>query len=277
VCQTNTGNHVYLRYFAMMTLNNPKPAEFMEYERIADIKRLQIIMKTFEERLPPHADILDVGCGNGIISRAIGSKGYNVLGIDISEKAIEKARSLNGLPNVDFKLISAEQLVFEGNRYHSVICSEVLEHLNHPENLLRTLHESLRDDGLLIVTVPNGFGAREVFVTKPMIRLEREKSFMWDLVMKSKKLLGYKGTTIQSAADDLTHVQFFSKKALYKLAEKTNFEIINFRVTNFIDDVFPFSLITRKSRSIQKMDASIADCLPHRMAGSFVTVWKKKE
>lgn len=258
-----------------MTLHNPKPSEFMEYERIADIKRLQIIMKAFEEGLPANADILDVGCGNGIISRAIGAKGYNILGIDISEKAIEKACALNVLPNVNFKLISAEQLVVEGNKYHGVICSEVLEHLNSPENLLNTLHKSLRNDGLLIVTVPNGFGAREVLVTKPMIRLEKGKGFMWNLVMKTKKLLGYKGTTIQSAADDLTHVQFFSKKDLYRLAERTNFEIINFQVTNFIDDVFPYSLLTRKSQSFQKLDAYIADRLPHQMAGSFVMIWKK--
>jgi 2-polyprenyl-3-methyl-5-hydroxy-6-metoxy-1,4-benzoquinol methylase len=247
----------------------------MEYNRIADIKRLEIIIKTLTSYLPPDAPVLDVGCGNGIISRGVGSKGFNVLGIDVSKKAIERARELNNLPNVKFEVISAEQLVSDGKKYRGVICSEVLEHLNHPEKLLRTLHESLADDGILIVTVPNGYGPRELFVTKPVINMERKKNFMWKVVTKSKKALGYSGTTVQSDADDLTHVQFFSKKALYKLAAENNFRIVNFSVTNFIDDVFPFSLVTRRSRALQKLDACVADCLPHQFAGSFVTVWKK--
>lgn len=248
----------------------------MEYNRIADIKRLEIITKTLTEQLPSDAAILDVGCGNGIISRGIGSKGFNVLGIDVSAKAIEKARELNRLPNVRFEVISAEQLVSDGKKYQGVICSEVLEHLNHPEKLLYTLYQSLADNGILIVTVPNGSGPRESFITKPVINLERKKNFIWKIMMKSKKLFGYSGTTVQSDASDLTHVQFFSKKALYKLASENHFKIVNFKVTNFVDDVFPFSLITRKSKTLQRLDAYVADHLPHQVAGSFVTVWKKE-
>lgn len=248
----------------------------MEYTRFADIKRLQIILKTLAENLPADATVLDVGCGNGIISRGIGSKGFRVQGIDISEKAIAKARALNTFPNVTFEVISAEQLVADGKKYQAVICSEVLEHLNHPENLLHTLYQSLTENGLLIVTVPNGRGPRELLVTRPVINMERKKNFMWKMMTTSKKILGYSGTTIQSDADDLTHVQFFSKKSLYQLATENNFQIVDFNVTNFIDDVFPFSLLTRRSTALQKLDASIANCLPQQMAGSFVTVWKKK-
>ena len=127
------------------------------------------------------------------------------------------------------------------------------------------------------MTVPNGKGPREVLVTKPVIKMERSKNFMWKVMTRSKRMLGYSGTTIQSDADDLTHVQFFSKKALYQLASENHFQIVSFNVTNFIDDVFPFSLLTRRSKTLQKLDASIASRLPHEMAGSFVTVWRKKE
>jgi len=249
----------------------------MEYTRIADIKRLEFIVKTLTENLPANATVLDVGCGNGIISRGIGSKGFRVHGIDISEKAVEKARELNVFPNVTFDVISAEQLVADGKKYQAVICSEVLEHLNHPEKLLYTLYQSLTDDGILIVTVPNGKGPRETLVTKPVIKMEQRKNFMWKMMTTSKKILGYSGTTIQSDADDLTHVQFFSKKALYQLASENNFQIVNFNVTNFIDDVFPFSLLTKRVKALQRLDASIAERLPHEMAGSFVTVWKKRQ
>ena len=247
----------------------------MEYNRIADIKRLQFIVATLNENLPKGSKVLDVGCGNGIISRGIGREGYCVRGIDISEKAIEKAKALTDLENVTFDNISAEQLVADGNKFDAVICSEVLEHLNQPGKLLRVLYDSLTDNGLLVVTVPNGRGPREMFVTKPVIRMQQKNNWMWRTLPKLKKMLGYSGTTIQSDADDLTHVQFFSRKSLERLAASNNFSITKFGVTNFIDDVFPFSILTKRIKYLQKLDAAFADRIPVKYAGSFVTVWKK--
>ena len=110
-----------------------------------------------------------------------------------------------------------------------------------------------------------------------MIQMQKKNTFLWRMVSGIKKAFGYKGTTVQSDADDLTHVQFFTKKSLETLARKNHFKITWFGVTNFIDDVFPFSLVTRRSRMLQKMDAAIADKLPSSFAGSFVTVWQKAD
>lgn len=247
----------------------------MEFERIADIKRLNFIIDVLRKRLPEGAEVLDVGCGNGVISRSLGAEGFNVRGIDISEKTIEKAKSLNKYPNVKFEVVSAEQLVADGHRYHAVICSEVLEHLNHPENLLSVLHQSLHKEGVLIVTVPNGKGPREMFVTKPVIAMQKKNGFTWKMVKKIKGLFGYKGTTVQSDADDLTHIQFFTKSTLNKLAEESKFKIVRFGKTNFIEDVFPFSFFAKRFKLLQKMDCAIAEKLPYQFTGGFVTVWEK--
>ncbi len=249
----------------------------MEYNRYADIKRLKYITDTLAKNVKPGASVLDVGCGNGIISRGVGEKGYNVYGIDISDKAIEKAKSLTKLSNVSFDVISAEDLVAAGKRYDAVICSEVIEHLNHPEKLLSVLYQSVKDDGILIVTVPNGMGPREVLVTKPVIAMQKKNNWKWRMLLRVKKGLGYNGTTVQSDADDLTHVQFFTKKSLEKLADQNNFKIVDFGKTNFVDDVFPFSLVTRKMKFLQRWDAAVAESLPAAFTGSFVSVWKKKE
>lgn len=247
----------------------------MEFNRVADIKRLQFILDTLKNNLPPQAVVLDVGCGNGVISRSVGEAGYNVYGIDVSEKAIAKARQLNKFPNVSFDVISAEQLIAEGKKYNAIICSEVLEHLNKPGDLLETLYQSLTDNGVLIVTVPNGMGPREVFVTKPVIRMQKKNNFVWRGVQKLKKLLGYKGTTAQSDASDLTHIQFFTRKSLNSLAQTNNFKIIKYGKTNFIEDVFPFSILSKRMKFLQKIDCAIAEILPYGWTGGFVTVWKK--
>ena len=249
----------------------------MEFNRIADIKRLNFIIKALKEKLPEGAEVLDVGCGNGVIARSLGEQGFKVKGIDVSEKTIEKARSLNKLPNVKFEVISAEKLSANGHIYHAVICSEVLEHLNDPGKLLKVLHQLLHRDGILIVTVPNGKGPREVFVTKPVLAMQKKNNRMWRFVKKVKSLFGYKGTTAQTDADDLTHIQFFTKPTLEELANATKFRIIRFGKTNFIEDVFPFSFFTKRIKILQKWDCAVADRLPYKLTGGFVTVWEKEE
>ena len=249
----------------------------MEFERIADIKRLNFIIATLRTRLPEGAEVLDVGCGNGVISRSLGEKGFLVKGIDVSEKAIQKARNLNKFSNVSFEVVSAEQLVADGHRYHAVICSEVLEHLNDPGKLLRVLNQSLHQDGILIVTVPNGKGPRELFVTRPVIAMKKKNNWTWKLVSGVKKLFGYKGTTVQSDADDLTHIQFFTKKSLEQLAGANEFRIRQFGKTNFVEDVFPFSLLTKRIKALQKLDCAVAELLPYQFTGGFVSVWERRD
>jgi 2-polyprenyl-3-methyl-5-hydroxy-6-metoxy-1,4-benzoquinol methylase len=244
------------------------------YNKVADQKRLDFIISTLKSKLPENGRVLDVGCGNGIISMHLGNNGFMVKGIDVSEKAIEKANSCNPLPNVVFENLSAEQLVAKGERYEAVICSEVLEHLDDPGQLLSKLHESLTDDGTLIVTVPNGNGPREAFVTRPMIKI-RNSPGLWKFVNRIKKMLGYSGTTIQSDADNLDHIQFFSKRALKKLSLQHGFQVTEFKNSNFIEDVFPFSLLTKRVKALQRMDCKIADFLPHQCTGGFLMIWNK--
>lgn len=248
-----------------------------KYTRYADIKRLAFIVSTLEEgyKDPKEVDVLDVGCGNGIISLNLGELGYNVHGIELSEDALEIAKGQNKFSNVIFEKADAETLKLKGKRYDVVICSEVLEHLHHPENLLKELRFLIKDDGVLIVTVPNGIGPREMFVTRPFIKIRNNNGFSWKLVSSIKKKLGYSGTTIQSAASDLDHIQFFTKKQLKKLAKDSGFDIIKLNAANFIDDVFPFSIVARNSISLQKIDSKIADLLPTGMSGGYHMVWKQ--
>jgi 2-polyprenyl-3-methyl-5-hydroxy-6-metoxy-1,4-benzoquinol methylase len=248
-----------------------------KYTRYADIKRLAFIVSNLEERHkdPKDVNILDVGCGNGIISLNLGELGYNVHGIELSEDALEIAKSQNKFSNVIFEKANAETLKLEGKKYDVVICSEVLEHLHQPENLLQELRFLIKENGILIVTVPNGVGPRELFVTRPFIKIRNNNGISWKLLSSVKRKLGYSGTTIQSAASDLDHIQFFTKKQLRKLAKNSGFEIIKLKAANFIDDVFPFSIVARNSINIQKFDSKVADLLPTGMSGGYHMVWKQ--
>jgi ubiquinone biosynthesis O-methyltransferase len=249
--------------------------KYYEYNRIADRKRVDFIADVLKTNLPSNARILDVGCGNGVISRHLGRMGYNVLGIDVSDKTIEIARSIEPMPNVTFMKKSAEELVASGETYDAVICSEVLEHLNDPGALLKVLYETLAENGKLIITVPNGKGPRETFVTKPVLRMRSQNNWMWRSIVKVKKAMGYSGTTVQSAADNLDHIQFFSKKDLEQLSKSHGFRITRFGKANFVEDVFPFSFLAKRISLLQKIDCKVADMLPYQFTGGFFTVWEK--
>lgn len=246
-----------------------------EYDRIADRKRVDFIANVLKSSMGASARVLDVGCGNGVITRHLGKAGFNVLGIDVSDKTIETARSLTTLPNVKFMKKSAEELVASGEKYDAVICSEVLEHLHQPGSLLKVLYDSLSDNGKLIVTVPNGNGPRELFVTRPILNLRKKNNWLWRTIVKLKKGMGYSGTTVQSAADNLDHIQFFTRKELEKLSQSHGFRITGFGKANFIEDVFPFSFFTKRLPVLQKIDCKIADLLPYQFTGGFFMVWEK--
>lgn len=246
-----------------------------EFERIADRKRIDFITDFLQASLPANAKILDVGCGNGVISRHLGRFGFNVTGIDVSEKAIEKAQALNQFSNVKFMKKSAEELIAEGAKYDAIICSEVLEHLNDPNALLEVLNKSLSHNGKLIITVPNGNGPRESLVTKPVLKLRNRNNWAWKMIVNTKKSLGYSGTTVQSDADNLDHIQFFSKKDIQQLSSKHNLKIIRFGKANFVEDVFPFSFFAKRIKFLQKLDCRIADWLPYYFTGGFFFVCEK--
>lgn len=253
------------------TMNAPK----VSYSKAVDIKRLDFIVNAIQNHTNCQVKVLDVGCGNGLISIQLGQMGFEVKGIDISEKAILKAAAANNLSNVSFEVIDAEELKVQHQKYDVIICSEVLEHLHKPEIMVKTLHTLLTNDGILIITVPNGLGPRELLITKPMQWIQQKSPVLWSSVSKIKKAMGYDGTTEQSAADDLTHIHFFTKKALRKLSGNSDFKLVDFGKANFLADVFPFSLAAKRSIKLQWADCKTADILPHYFACGFNTVWVK--
>lgn len=250
-------------------------SQVITYERISDLKRLNFIAEAVAGKVGEHGKVLDVGCGNGVISIQLGKLGFNVTGIDVSEKTIENARKNNIYPNVRFRVQSAEELKATGEQFDVIICSEVLEHLHNPSALLEVLHSSLKPDGILIVTVPNGQGPRETLVTKPILKMREDNGFLWKTVSKLKKKLGYTGTTVQSSADNLDHVQFFTRDKLTGLAAKNKFRIVRFGKANFIEDVFPFSIFTKRIKFLQRLDCKVAEVLPYSCTGGFFSVWEK--
>jgi 2-polyprenyl-6-hydroxyphenyl methylase/3-demethylubiquinone-9 3-methyltransferase len=84
-------------------------------------------------------EVLDVGCGGGILAEAMAREGARVTGIDLSEKALGVAR-LHGLESgvaVTYRLVAAESLALEApGRFDVVTCMEMLEHVPEPASVV---------------------------------------------------------------------------------------------------------------------------------------------
>jgi ubiquinone/menaquinone biosynthesis C-methylase UbiE len=234
---------------------------------------LNFIADIIQTYCKPGATILDIGCGNGNMARGVGSLGYAVHGIDFSEAAIGYAKSKNTLPNVQFSVQRAEDLAAT-QHFDAVICSEVLEHLQHPSLLMETISRILKPAGVLVATVPNGKGPRELLVTRPVQALS--KTWMGKVIGTSKKILGYADATVQSQSEDLTHIQFFSRSAFSSLIGSAGFDLLRFRHSNSMEKVFPYSMLTKRVRVLSKIDNAIADYLPSALTSGFNTAWIRK-
>ena len=79
--------------------------------------------------------VLDVGCGGGILAESMAKLGAQVKGIDLAEKPLKVAQ-LHGLESgvtVDYEAIAAEALAErEASRFDVVTCMEMLEHVPDP-------------------------------------------------------------------------------------------------------------------------------------------------
>lgn len=141
-------------------------------------------------------NVLDIGCNTGELCHIL-SKNYNIYaeGVDINESAINIAKKR--YPKLRFFAGNINNIKIR-KRYDVVIMMQVIEHLEEPEKMLKTVKEHLEDNGRIIISTPN----------------------KWAFVDKLKcKAVGKK------FAYDPTHVQLFNPPNLKKLLENNGFTI----------------------------------------------------
>lgn len=117
--------------------------------------RLQLIDKTIGLK---GKKILDVGCGGGILSESMASKGAIVTGIDLGKELIDVAElhSLDTGVNVDYQTISVEQLASQqAASFDSVTCMEMLEHVPDPIAIIEACATLVKPGGYVFLSTLN--------------------------------------------------------------------------------------------------------------------------
>ncbi|MEQ9813591.1 MAG: bifunctional 2-polyprenyl-6-hydroxyphenol methylase/3-demethylubiquinol 3-O-methyltransferase UbiG [Azospirillaceae bacterium] len=102
-------------------------------------------------------EVLDVGCGGGLLAEPLARLGGRVTGVDASEKAIGAARAhaaARGLA-IDYRAEPAEALVEAGLDFDVVTALEVVEHVADVGLFLGTLGRLVRPGGLVFLSTLN--------------------------------------------------------------------------------------------------------------------------
>jgi ubiquinone/menaquinone biosynthesis C-methylase UbiE len=114
---------------------------------------LEVLLRALEPR--SGEEVLDAGCGTGVLARELAARGVAVTGVDISGAMLGLAREK--LRGEGVRLVHADiaALPFPHASYDAVVCFTVLEFLPHPEEALREMWRVLKPGGRLVLGVLN--------------------------------------------------------------------------------------------------------------------------
>lgn len=196
--------------------------------------------------LPRGLDVLDVGCGSGVHGAELKRlHGHRVVGVDLSEASIGKAKSrLEEAYVAD--VTKPEQYTFYGKRqFDVVVFSDVLEHLYDPSDVLERHIPLIAPGGHLVISLPN--------------------LVIWNVRFA---LLFGRFEYQDTGTLDRTHIRFFTCKSIRRFIEDAGFRVLRQRVTPGISRPF-VPLIKEVFKRAGALDgksdsSSIMDSAPYR-------------
>lgn len=152
--------------------------------------------------------ILDIGCGNGWVARALLAEGYDVWGVDAAETGIAQANQHSPgrffVINVQSGELPAE---LAGKKFKTIISTEVIEHLYDPRNFFAFANKILLQagGGRLIVSTPY-HGYLKNLALAITGKMDDHHTVLWDG----------------------GHIKFFSRKTLDQMLKEKGFHMTDF-------------------------------------------------
>lgn len=125
---------------------------------------------------------LDVGCGDGVVSKLISERGYEVLGIDNDQTGLELAA--DNAPKAQFRLMDIKPI--HPDKWEYMVCLNVIEHLEDPEAIKRIFNRNITKAAIIITDMPqehpSPYHIKEFspYELKQMFHTRKVKSFKID-------------------------------------------------------------------------------------------------
>lgn len=91
--------------------------------------------------------VLDVGCGDGLVSKLLLEAGHRVYGLDNNKKGLEIANKLS--PKGIYMLSDLNTFSTDA-KFDYMVCLNTIEHLEKPENIVKIFKDSITKGGIII-------------------------------------------------------------------------------------------------------------------------------
>ncbi len=150
--------------------------------------------------------VLDIGCGNGSLTKEIAKKGYQVTGIEESESGVRQAQKTSSNCNFIQGSIYEEPPESLDQAFDIIISTEVIEHLYYPKELAKYARKCLKPNGKFIITTPY-------------------HGYIKNLILALSGKMDGHFTTLWDGG----HIKFFSVPTLKNLLELENFTEFEFK------------------------------------------------
>ena len=101
--------------------------------------------------------ILDIGCGGGLLAEPMARLGAEVTGIDVTAPAIIAARTHaeSMQLDIDYQVITAEDLAASGAKFDVIYASEVIEHVADRSLFIKAIATMMAPNGVVVITTIN--------------------------------------------------------------------------------------------------------------------------
>lgn len=177
------------------------------------------------DEVPNGSTCLDVGCWTGNLGKSLVDKKKCVVdGIDFNQDALNEARrrGYREVYSVNFNNENFDLNI--NNNYDIIICADVLEHLSSPGMVLEKLKSLLKDDGQIIISIPN-----IAFIQQRLMLLTGKFSY----------------NPVGGIMDE-THLRFFTFESIKQLCLKSGYEITKYYGYNQVKNKFFFLRLLAK-------------------------------
>ena len=253
-----------------------------EYGHTKKLIYILSVIKKHERRLARSDSsflMLDFGCGNGAaVSQYLikSMEGGKYLGVDIHEPSLKHAQQ--NFSNAHARFVKH---IPANDRFDIIVYADILEHLANPGDILKSHYAMLKDDGCIVGSIPNGYGAFEN--EKRLDRWLGLSRLLWLLSRLKRLLVGARHASAEVIHHDVIpynidsgHLQFFTKKALFALLHDAGFEVVDFTNGVFLGAPVLTERFLLRGKAI-KWNAKVADYLPSWMASTWYFTAVKRD